>query len=58
MTDSKYLQQALDMGVVTPDQAQQILSQTQDNNIEEVLDDFISSQMMSGSMCTGDSCTF
>ena len=58
MTSSEYLQKALDLGVVTPDQLQHLMSQSQDNNIEEALENLISTQMSSGSMCTGDSCTF
>ncbi len=57
MTSSEYLQKALDLGVVTPDQLQNLLTQSQ-NNIEEVLENLISNQMSSGAVCTGDSCTF
>ena len=49
------------MGVVTHAQVQDLLSLDQKNNtisIEEALEDMISNQIDSGTVCTGDSCSF
>ena len=60
MTTNESLQRALELGLVTPVQCQDLLSRCQIDNevcIEAELEALISDQVESGRQCTGDHCS-
>lgn len=57
MNIPKSLTIAVNLGLISPDQVQPMLTQYNEDQIQAILEEMISAQMQSGIQCSGNECS-